>query len=235
MDFTKYVSMLEDSALWFSRTDCLGDPFDSEFPNTFIAKRKQNWQQAREEALTVNHADVREAMLKQIDGAPEFWKNMRRRYAVNCWHQNENESAAMWKLYLKSEEGIAIVSTPRKLIDSIRSAPYLMLVGSVEYVDFNDYPPFNNMFVPVMRKRKSFGHEHELRIVAVKERDGAITSEPFEECGVPIKVDVSQLLEAIYVSPTAEDWFARLVEQMAHRFNITCPVRRSSLSEIALW
>ena len=24
--------------------------------------------------------------------------------AVNCWHLNEHESAAMWKVYLKSNE-----------------------------------------------------------------------------------------------------------------------------------
>ena len=39
--------------------------------------------------------------------------------AVNCWHINEHESAAMWDLYLKSNEGIAIQSTYQKL--AIRS------------------------------------------------------------------------------------------------------------------
>src|SRR5262249_52425574 len=47
LDFTKYVSMLEEGALWFSRADRLGDPFDSELPNSVIARMKQS----RKEAL----------------------------------------------------------------------------------------------------------------------------------------------------------------------------------------
>ena len=39
--------------------------------------------------------------------------------AINCWHMNDHESAAMWKLYLKSNEGIAVQSTYETLRDSI--------------------------------------------------------------------------------------------------------------------
>jgi hypothetical protein len=141
----------------------------------------------------------------------------------------------MWKLYLKSDEGIAIVSTPRKLIDGIRNAPFLVFVGSVEYVDFDNYPSFNNVFSPVTRKRKSFQHENELRLVAIEEKDGRWSGEAFKGNGVSIKVDLPQLIEAIYVSPTAEDWFKRLVEQVSRRFNLTCDIRRSSLAERPLW
>jgi hypothetical protein len=31
MDFTKFVSMLENSALYFCRSDLLGDPFEGSF------------------------------------------------------------------------------------------------------------------------------------------------------------------------------------------------------------
>jgi len=40
---------------------------------------------------------------------------MRRYVFVNPWHKNEFESAAMWKLYLKSEEGVAIRTTVERL------------------------------------------------------------------------------------------------------------------------
>ncbi len=141
----------------------------------------------------------------------------------------------MWKLYLKSDEGIAVVSSPRKLVNVVRNAPFLVFVGSVEYVDFDNYLPFHNQFEPVKRKRKSFEHEREIRIVAMKEKDGAVKLEPFEEKGVAVEVDLPELIEAVYVSPTAEAWFARLVEQVARRFNLRCDVRRSSLAERPLW
>ena len=34
MNFTKFVSMLEHQALWFSRADKLGDPFEGSMPKT---------------------------------------------------------------------------------------------------------------------------------------------------------------------------------------------------------
>ena len=27
---------------------------------------------------------------------------------INCWHESDHESAAMWKLYAKDDNGIAI-------------------------------------------------------------------------------------------------------------------------------
>jgi len=49
----------------------------------------------------------------------EINRNWPKFNAINCWHMNDHESAAMWKLYLKSDEGIAIQSTYRKLKDAI--------------------------------------------------------------------------------------------------------------------
>lgn len=38
---------------------------------------------------------------------------------ISCWHMNEYESAAMWKLYAKSSDAIAIQTTFQKLCESI--------------------------------------------------------------------------------------------------------------------
>ncbi len=87
--------------------------------------------------------------------------------AVNCWHMNEHESAAMWKLYLKSDEGIAVQSTYNKLLNSMHdSNDFMLLVGAVNYIDYNkEVIPFGNAFYPYIHKRKSFEHERELRAV----------------------------------------------------------------------
>src|SRR5262249_51543031 len=152
-----------------------------------IEKIKRNWQEQREEVLK-SEMDEQFKMfrLAQIDSGPEFWKKQRQRYVVNCWHQNDHESAAMWKLYLKSDEGVAVASSPEKLRDSIHDAGYLMNIGSIEYVEFDSYSFFNNIFAPVMRKRKSFAHEHELRIVAVRGKDAVMDMEPFDTKGILI-------------------------------------------------
>ena len=52
---------------------------------------------------------------------------------------NEFESAAMWNLYLKSNEGIAIQSTYKSLKRTLdkRRGDKDIVVGQVEYIDFN--------------------------------------------------------------------------------------------------
>ena len=55
--------------------------------------------------------------------------------AVNCWHENEHESAAMWKLYIKSVEGIAIQSTYSKLKKSFINDE-IIFIGKVKYIDY---------------------------------------------------------------------------------------------------
>ncbi len=41
----------------------------------------------------------------------EVHKKIREIHFVSCWHENETESEAMWKLYLKSGDGVAIQTT----------------------------------------------------------------------------------------------------------------------------
>lgn len=43
----------------------------------------------------------------------------KKRVFVNCWHLNEYESAAMWDLYLKNEEGVAIQTTFNRIKKSL--------------------------------------------------------------------------------------------------------------------
>jgi len=39
LDFTKFVSMLDSSSLFFTRCDLFDDPFEGSYPNRFIHSR----------------------------------------------------------------------------------------------------------------------------------------------------------------------------------------------------
>lgn len=55
---------------------------------------------------------------------------------VNSWHCQEYESAAMWSLYLKTQEGIAIQSTYKRLVDSLAQyTDFGVKIGMVNYID----------------------------------------------------------------------------------------------------
>jgi len=111
MDFTKLVSMIDKNALYFSAIDSLEDPLEGSLTeknvedrrnfDKFLAQMEENNLLKRSTSKGFN---IHEAM-----------RELRKHMFVNCWHINEEESAAMWKLYLKSDEGIAIESTSKRL------------------------------------------------------------------------------------------------------------------------
>jgi len=147
---------------------------------------------------------------------------------------NEHESAAMWRLYLKSNEGIAVQSTYNKLRSSITDNENVNL-GVVKYIDYETewIEGRVNLFTPFVHKRKSFEHEREVRAVVMKLPmiEETIDSDPeIISSGLMIKVDVEQLIEQIYISPTAPDWFIDLVKSLIHRFGYTFNVVQSKLS-----
>ncbi len=84
---------------------------------------------------------------------------------------NEDESAAMWDLYLGNGPEVAVESSFAALRDELDRATgdTAVAIGSVDYLDYqNDswgpYRPFNAVF----HKRRSFDHERELRAVIVR-------------------------------------------------------------------
>jgi capsid portal protein len=108
MDFTKFVSMIDRKALFFVRADRLGDKFEGS-PSKHIVEPSVEEKLTQEQLRQLEFMRNRDSWL---------YKAKKKEVVVNCWHVNECESAAMWKLHLKSEEGVAVQSTYRRLSDS---------------------------------------------------------------------------------------------------------------------
>lgn len=219
MDFAKFISMLDKEALFFSGADKLGDPFEGSFPKANINKRRGVW-------------------TTQISGnAPpslsEYYRLFVQRTAINCWHLNDYESDAMWKLYLKSGEGIAIQSSIGRLIASLKKyAQSKIYVYRVEYVDYETFKIPEDSLSPYFYKRISFKHENELRAVIQIDREGQINADkiPFIN-GVYVPVDLEKLIERVYVSPTCPDWQKEATQSIIDQYELDRRVRRSKLSE----
>ena len=149
---------------------------------------------------------------------------------------NEHESTAMWKLYSSSHEAVSILSTYRRLRTSL---PKCVFIGEVNYINYatQAFDP-NNTFNFIMHKRLSFEHERELRAVFC-EMDGTPEAQPYKANigagGLAIEVDLSALIERVYVSPTASPWFAKVVEAMTAKCGFTFPVTPSSLADAPLF
>ncbi|MFA5922238.1 MAG: hypothetical protein WC856_13260 [Methylococcaceae bacterium] len=213
MDFTKFVSFIESRRLYFTRADKFDDPFEGSWPKLNVAARGT-----------------------PIKGEySRLCQNMPRYNAINCWHMNEHESAAMWKLYLKSDEGIAIQSTYLKLRESINDDEKVYL-GVVKYIDYeSECIDAGNLLSPFVSKRKSFEHEREIRALVQKWPTHNGKSFEFDQetiiHGIKIKVDIEKLIEKIYIAPSAPDWFSGLVNAVVQHYGYNFNVVHSKMNE----
>lgn len=222
MDFTKFVSFIESKHLYFARADKFEDPFEGSWPKLNVDARQYYYDLSPEERK--NYIEIMGKMSK----------NHPKNIFINCWHKNEHESAAMWKLYLKSDEGIVIQSTYQKLRESFIDNEIINL-GIVEYIDYEtERIDDDDMLSSFVRKRKSFEHEQEVRALVSKwsafEKGPNFDIETIAH-GIPIKVDMEKLIENIYLAPNTPDWFSALVQEIVKRYDYTFNVVSSKLDE----
>lgn len=162
LDFTKLVQLLETESLYFCRADKFEDPFEGAV--TYLTHEARNYIQDKGGAIQRSQQALE--WNKQI---AEVNRKSRRFYGVNCWHMNNCESAAMWSLYVTLNEGVAIQSTYKRLVDSLSETNESVYIGKVRYIDYKtDFINSGNMFAPFLHKRRSFLHENELRAIIHK-------------------------------------------------------------------
>ncbi len=226
LDFTKFVSYLNKKALFFTRADKLDDRFEGKFTDEDINRWK----------------DV--LKIKRKTEKIEILNGFRKVINISSWHINEYESAAMWKLYLTSKEGVAIQSTFKRLKDSFKvNKVDEIYIGFVKYIDYEkDSIPGGNIFNPFLYKRKSFEHEKELRAIIMKfalaeqTKGKHILYVDPEWIGNYVESDLSVLIENVVVSPTAPDWFAELIRSIMNKFGLTdIEIKQSDLTKDPLY
>lgn len=221
IDFAKLVSLLSRSQLFFPRADRLGDPFEGSYPKKNVAKRSEESKELGNEL-----AKYIPSMLSKI------FKKWCSYTFISCWHLNNYESAAMWKLYLQGGEGIAIQSTVKRLCDSFRPCKQDVYVGLVDYVDYDEDLIGNSPLSSFLHKRKSFEHEREVRAIFQKKVDILAARLPRKQKrGYYLAVDLSILVERVYVSPFSQDWFFELVKSIITTYKMNFEVRRSRLED----
>ena len=222
MDFTKYVDLLETRSLYFCRADRFEDPYEGiPHPSLIKEQREALW-----DALSFDWG----LALDTWNGLDlkNRYESARSHMLVSCWHENEVESAAMWKLYLTGSEGVAIKSSQNRLANAI-DKNCKATVARIEYVNFNTplesdrlaQIPIDPALRPFVLKRQSFSHEREVRaIIQVEQPPGH---------GKSHAVDTEELIESVYVSPTAPRWFRDLVESVNRRYSVDAGVVHSQL------
>lgn len=211
--------MLDKKSLFLPRVDLLNDPHEG---NITLAHIHALFMRDLHAASMYGPDAI------SMDKELEYRRKLRKVTYVSCWHMNEHESEAMWRLYCDADQGVAIQTTYEKLADSILDPE--MYIGLVRYIDYEkdgfpllqcdpDWPPEHAAFYPFMHKRQAFEHEREVRIVKID--FGKLKSEIKEsdiQQGIDIPLDLQTLIKGVYVNPYAEDWHADVVKATVRKF-----------------
>lgn len=227
----KFLNLVTARALPLARADTLGDALEGSVPKgygkkvlgKFVEGAKQIQQELVEKGELPHELGVGD-LEHQL--APQI-KVRRLAYIrgshISCWRWGE-ESEAMWRLYCGPEAGVAIVTTYKKLRESLTPDPATR-PGLVNYIDFEkDSLPSLNFMHPLMHKRAAFAHEQEMRIVRFREAEVEMLMVP-EPKVLPPAIRFVQpwnpetVLERVVVSPYASDWYFDTIEKILFSIN----------------
>ena len=206
LDLSKFLDLLLSKKLFMSRSDKFEDQYEGTFSEPTYEEIK-----------------------KLAADNPEFlnyYKTHREKVAISSWHINEYESFAMWQIFTKNNEGLAIQSTIRRLQKAVRPENnYDQFIGEVNYIDYKkEYIPFDDLFFPFLFKRKSFQYEREVRILSDTSKSDIKLND-----GLKINVDINQLIEKIYIHPRSENWYKKLVIELVERLGFGFEIEKSDL------
>ena len=277
MGLPKFLSLLQTNSLFLCNLELLAkaDPFEGIFPTSKFKHRQ--WTSINDVPDEIKVKLQQSVSIKKgLHYALENYKknvelrirqaySYRKSYFINCWHMNENESSAMWDVYSKRNEGIAITSSEARFKKAFSEANLDIMGGVINYVDYaNEHVEIdeNNGLSVLLYKRNSFSYENEYRLVhwdtSVTHKqiypkngyfnmDGHLfpnlnnsksvtvgrSDDEIEQinitAGLKLTCDLNKLIESIYVSPLAEEWFLDIIRNVSEKYNLNAKVIKSDL------
>lgn len=206
LDLSKFLDLLLSKKMFMSRSDKFEDPYEGTFSEPTYEELKK--------------------ISEDNPGFLKDYKKHRQNVVVSSWHINEYESFAMWQIFTKNNEGLAIQSTIGRLEQALRPEDqYEQHIGEVQYIDYKkEYIPFDNDFFPFLFKRKSFQYEREVRIIS-----DLTKYKPDIDSGIKVDVDINALIERIYIHPKSANWYKNLVIQLMQQLGFDFMIEKSDL------
>lgn len=168
MDLTKFLFILETETLFF--------------PTVASLRKADKWEGSWSNFEFSEYVGGTSSSQSEIK---EFWFSLQSKVAshqvgVSCWHKSEDQSNAMWKIYLSGNEGIAIQTSFGNLKEAFddkhpnwpncggnfQDRKVSLIAGNVEYIDWSNPPENTRTLKQFMLKGKEFEYEQEVRMLA---------------------------------------------------------------------
>jgi len=241
INIEKFFSLLKTKSL-FCRSDKFSDPFEGTSPKKEVEYRPTTFQQiCRFYNIPFSTEKFNEVEAKKID----FNRRTRIGTIVNCWHINNYESDTMWQLYLKTNEGVAIQSNPKRIFNSFIETKESIYSSKVRYIDYNrdiwhhptEYPiESENSLTPFIHKRVEFKSECEFRLFHILHDVLFYQGEKYwdnqeNHIGKFINVNIEELIEKIVFPPTIDTKSQEKIELNVKELGYNFIFHKSTLNQ----
>lgn len=242
MSLGKFESLLRTKSLFFCRADRFSDPYEGSITRIEAEYRiKEQKNIANFYGTKFNPQKAEE----NVNDLAEIHKLFKKQHVINCWHINNSENDSMWRLYLKSNEGIAIKTTIERLLESLSDSTEEIFCSKIRYLDYendiwyneHEYPFGSyNLFIPLVHKRMEFKQEAEIRLIhkigefREQETNNYWKQQPTQK-GKFINVDIEQLIETIYCPPTGDSDHVNEIQKLVSKYNLKFEIKKSTLTK----
>jgi hypothetical protein len=212
MNLSQFLWMLSERAIYFSTLAELEDKWEGALPAGFLEiLLTEMVSSERFEDLKKRTGDDAVFRSRLTSSLRSMISGLQEGHRFSCWHENNVESVAMWKLYTRGIDGVAIQTTSTRLHECLSSLPN----SGFWYVYYSDHEPdyadrsFTRVVEAMFVKRRSFEHEREVRAILLPqkldpgkaERMALGQSDGVWPSGGVVRVNIARLIERIVVSP----------------------------------
>jgi len=235
IDIQKLVLMVTENALPLSRITTFNDPFEGSYPPIWIEMERLIFRHVLGEMLPDKYREDPEGYLEKSKKNEYNW---RRNNFASCWHANDDESEAMWKLYAGYDKGIAIQTDIATLVEGLPSrydtnghkAP--IHIDAVRYIDFKhpDMSRWKSGLTPFyLVKRKPFEFEREVRIRTILSPGWGVGPE-VEGDFILLKTDLKRIIKRVILAPGCSDSYREQVSSVIKEQGFDFRVEDSALA-----
>ncbi|MEE9441445.1 MAG: hypothetical protein V3V99_02105 [candidate division Zixibacteria bacterium] len=212
LDITKFLDLIMNQRLFFINMKNLSDQYEASLPMSTIEEERR-----RLAKKGFKDRDLEEGIASYIYNSGHLLRDLN---LVNSWSAGESESYALWKIYVGNRlAGAAIKSSVSRLTSAIEKGddpyPEDLYVGRVQYQD--SIPKCDvNRFSLMMTKKTYYRYENEIRacILHFPRSEGGVATPYDSSIGRYVRVDISELIDEIYLSPFMGKWVLEIIESI---------------------
>ena len=152
---------------------------------------------------------------------------------------NEVEKFAMWNYYSGLNKGIAIVTTPKRLLKNLeayRIKPEYeyetIRYGKVTYINYEQDAMISKFgfLTPYLHKRKNYEYEKEFRLI-VSMRIASEYGVQTPKEGVNVNLNIEKGINKILLSPNSDENDYNTVQELLDKYDLNLPIEYSQMTK----